>query len=356
MLSRAERILRITCALVLMADLSALLLGTPLRASGPQSGMGEGRAPAPTPTRGAAGSTESRWVLQNPLPTGNYLTSAFFLDGNTGWVAGDPRTILKTTDGGATWSTQPLDDAFAGPLSVFFVDSQTGWVVGSVGTILKTTDGGVTWTRQSPFTAYALSSVYFADASTGWAVGTTLGNIILKTTDGGHTWAIQSPGAGGYSMTCADANTCWVVGRSNILRTMDGGATWTSQSVANQDFYGVAFVNATTGWVVGMGGAIYKTTDGGGNWVRQTSGSLDHLLPVAFADAQNGWAVGTNGRILNTRDGGATWVHQSLGHRAQPQRAGLRTAQHPLGGRGKWRDPEDHRRRIHLDGPVPRLS
>src|SRR5690242_14310222 len=53
----------------------------------------------------------------NPNPTGNGwaklappttldLKSVFFLDANTGWVAADSGTVLKTTDGGKTWATQ----------------------------------------------------------------------------------------------------------------------------------------------------------------------------------------------------------------------------------------------------------
>ena len=53
----------------------------------------------------------------------------------------------------------------------FPVDPATGWVVGVTGTILKTTDGGLSWTTQITPTLSALEEVYFRDNSTGWAVG-----------------------------------------------------------------------------------------------------------------------------------------------------------------------------------------
>jgi photosystem II stability/assembly factor-like uncharacterized protein len=35
------------------------------------------------------------------------------------------------------------------------------------------------------------------------------------------------------------------------------------------------------------------------------------LRAVRFADAQNGWAVGMGGKIFKTSDGGATWAEQT---------------------------------------------
>ncbi len=74
------------------------------------------------------------------------MRSVYFIpqDGsNTGWVVGFSGTILKTTDGGATWSAQrsgTLEDL----TSAHFIPQggiNTGWAVGYFGTILKTTSG-----------------------------------------------------------------------------------------------------------------------------------------------------------------------------------------------------------------------
>ena len=47
------------------------------------------------------------WFWQNPLPQVNALNSVYFIDTNTGWAVGDDGTMLKTTDGGLTWSLIP---------------------------------------------------------------------------------------------------------------------------------------------------------------------------------------------------------------------------------------------------------
>jgi photosystem II stability/assembly factor-like uncharacterized protein len=78
-------------------------------------------------------------------------------------------------------------------------------------------------------------------------------------------------------------------------------------------FYGVDFPTSTVGYVVGGGGEIYKTTDGGNTWVQQTSPGTLTLFDVFFKDANNGWAVGDGGVIVQTTDG-TNWVeHDSSG-------------------------------------------
>src|ERR1700752_3006535 len=47
-----------------------------------------------------------RWQWQNPLPQGNNLRGASFVDANTGTVVGENGTIVRTSDGGASWTIQ----------------------------------------------------------------------------------------------------------------------------------------------------------------------------------------------------------------------------------------------------------
>jgi photosystem II stability/assembly factor-like uncharacterized protein len=65
---------------------------------------------------------------------------------------------------------------------VSFIDANTGTAVGWEGTILRTTDGGATWTAQESCTTNLLYGVSFTDANTGTAVG-QFGTILR--TDGG---------------------------------------------------------------------------------------------------------------------------------------------------------------------------
>src|SRR5215469_5663383 len=91
---------------------------------------------------------QSGWFWQNPLPQGNPLHAVSVLDSGTVTAVGDFGTILRTTDGGASWAAQTSGTTNV-LLGLSFVDVNTGWAVGEAGTILQTTDGGASWTPQT---------------------------------------------------------------------------------------------------------------------------------------------------------------------------------------------------------------
>ncbi len=76
--------------------------------------------------------------------------------------------------------------------------------------------------------------------------------------------------------------------------------------------------DSATGWAVGDGGGIWKTTNGGSSWVQQGSGVTPHnLYDVYFIDANVGYAVGDYGTVLKTLDGGANWTNLTQGSRSR---------------------------------------
>jgi hypothetical protein len=100
----------------------------------------------------------------------------------TGFAVGDMGTIIKTTDGGATWTLcfsgtqQPLN-------SVVFTNDHYGYAAGENGTILTTIDGGSSWVIDPSGTTNILYSMVFTGPTTGYAVGD--GGTIINTTSGG---------------------------------------------------------------------------------------------------------------------------------------------------------------------------
>lgn len=75
-------------------------------------------------------------------------------------------------------------------------------------------------------------------------------------------------------------------------------------------FYDVESVSNERAFVVGYGGKIIETTNGGRTWKQLESGVEDALFSVYFADEQQGWVTGQDGLILHTADGGKTWQRQ----------------------------------------------
>ncbi|SEQ57491.1 Photosynthesis system II assembly factor YCF48, partial [Solimonas aquatica] len=90
----------------------------------------------------------------------------------------------------------------------------------------------------------------------------------------------------------------------------------------------VHFVDAQHGWVVGVGGTIFTTADGGARWQAQASGSSAWLFSAHFVDAQHGWAVGDGGILLVTANGGARWQAQASGTSAALNSVHFVDAQH----------------------------
>jgi len=132
-------------------------------------------------------------------------------------------------------------------------------------------------------------------------------------------WVSQQSGTRAqlWGVHFVDASTGTVVGiDGTILRTVDGGLNWQAQdSGTRSDLVGVYFTDSNTGTVVGgdfTSIVILHTTDGGATWNEQLREEVAqiYLRSVSFADAQNGFAVGDFGTIRHTSDGGATWTAQ----------------------------------------------
>ncbi len=110
-----------------------------------------------------------------------------------------PPAILNTTSTGPISSRQ-LETATIREFSIQDANSVIG--VGKT-SILRTTDGGATWTDVAPADERIvdLRAVHFIDASNGWIAGSGREEIIdgrsvsytvvLRTKDGGATWTVR---------------------------------------------------------------------------------------------------------------------------------------------------------------------
>jgi photosystem II stability/assembly factor-like uncharacterized protein len=70
-----------------------------------------------------------------------------FVNERVGWIVGWSSSVLKTTDGGATWRTVAIPLALSKGENfqdVSFSDSLNGWIVRPDSYLLQSTDGGNT--------------------------------------------------------------------------------------------------------------------------------------------------------------------------------------------------------------------
>ncbi|MGD9764108.1 MAG: WD40/YVTN/BNR-like repeat-containing protein [Candidatus Binatia bacterium] len=112
-----------------------------------------------------------------------------------------------------------------------------------------------------------------------------------------------------YDVAAIDADTAIVVGYGGkILRTADGGYTWdVIDSGSDKALYSVDFPDREHGWIAGQSGTLLHSSDGGKTWVKQQSPTPVYLFSIDMVNASEGWAVGDRATTLHTRDGGKTW-------------------------------------------------
>jgi photosystem II stability/assembly factor-like uncharacterized protein len=262
---------------------------------------------------GLCGCGDSECWIQLISGTGNDLKSVHFVDDQTGYAVGASGTIVKTDNGGFSWTAQ--DSGTQAILeAVEFRSTARGFVVGRFGRILGTLDGGQNWTVKVSGTLLHLHDVDFVgDTGTGYVVGE--GGLILKTVDDGNTWAPQDSTTQRTLRSVhfpVDASVGYIVGDGGtVLKTTNGGHDWRFQNTpTSQDLTAVQFPeDAVTGYAVGVGGTILKTTSAGFAWVGLTSGTPVTLRGVSFPrDALTGLVVGGDGVARKTVDGGWSWI------------------------------------------------
>lgn len=244
---------------------------------------------------------------------------------DVGYIVGWGGAVIKTNNALNSYHYirryLPQADTIYNYSGVYFTSVNEGYIVGGNETtevILKTSDGGYTWTEQRKQSGSWLNSVYFTSATNGIAVGSN--GKILKTTNGGATWSVVTIAA---SLATRDfkrviftnSTTGFIVGGiedprvQTILKTTDGGTSWiVSMEASGQPILnGIAFRNSTTAYAVGNNGAIKLSTDGGNNWSNlvlpdSINDTVRHLKCVTFFDNYTGAFGGEWGKYFVYND------------------------------------------------------
>jgi len=281
-----------------------------------------------------------QWTQLNSSTTNDLFDIDFSTDG-TGLAVGTGGTILKTVDGGQTWtSLQGIsDDLYA----VAVVDANT-YIVGGYDA-WKTENGGNTWE--------ALGFIYvkeisFTDNMNGYIVD---GNGIYKTTDGGLNWSLENePGGttnletfqtlddqtqvsfgniGGFVGYSAYAYRCNEQGEWFDFDVFSFPNAWAFSAAYFPDAEtGFLFNNQYSGWVPGPVNNLVRMTNfqlvpdpaGFPVWVFDSeiinSAMPEYVNDAWFATSSEGYAAGEAGSILVTHDGGVNWEAEYSGTQA----------------------------------------
>jgi photosystem II stability/assembly factor-like uncharacterized protein len=273
--------------------------------------------PALAPASVQVGS--SGWQWGNPLPQGNNVRAISFA-GATGYAAGDFGTLLRTTDGGSTWSGL-LSGTFTDLSEVQAIDADSLFAGGGC-VARRSDDGGATF-RRVAFTPVesscreALVAGWFVNEQTGFLA--LADGTILRTDNNGDTFGQKTPLPGtrapGGQATPVDlrflTDQIGVAATSDgkIYRTTDGANSWTVVSDTTRAVRSFLFFDANTGFAVGDGSLFLATTDGGATWSAKGLGGIPatNLRSIRCATATLCVMTTEQGTALvRTDDGGAT--------------------------------------------------
>lgn len=245
----------------------------------------------------------SQWVQVN-TGISNTLNSVFFINGNTGYIAG-MNIILKSTDAGETWSEQTHSTE---NFSIIFINDQNGFLGNSNG-ISKTTNGGNTWAN-----IYSSNQIRKIKSANDLLIAVGTDNTILKSVDSGNTWQdinIQNQiNTNWFEVEIISPTTYYVTGdEGKFFITNDAGVSWIDRSTGMPNpFFAISFINQNTGWLTGCCGMYFKTSDAGVNWTPEFYITKGYSISKSiFLNNDTGYFVADAGKILRTFNSGESW-------------------------------------------------
>ena len=364
---------------------------------------------AETATTVAAADDDVIARKPTPLEDDAALHDVHFVSSKFGWAVGDHGVIWRTADGGDEWTIQN-SGVSCSLNSVCFLTDRVGWAAGggmmpythlSYGVVLKTTDGGRTWqtlvappdlkkatptkveqvpeagdettgAQQEKDVPQArpaarpnglprLTRIKFFSPDEGIAVGEGTDDRpagVYFTEDGGLSWQERtgqaSPGWLAADFVNPDVGVVagprgqmalvqgeqlaaprmgklglralrdvvldsklsgWMVGDGGlVLRSTNSGIVWQAPPAPLPDgireacdFHAV-FCRGNRVWIAGSpGSVVWHSPDAGKTWEKQLTGQSAPLQGIHFSTEKRGCAVGEFGTILVTENGGRAW-------------------------------------------------
>jgi photosystem II stability/assembly factor-like uncharacterized protein len=267
----------------------------------------------------------SQWQTYYPAGRNTSLYEICAVNQNLIWAIGAYGTIVKSTNGGLSWTTYRLTDTTYTILGISAINEQIAWITADDGRrLFKTTTGGASWSQQY-FTTNGIYPVKFFNSNTGFFIDHRDNPYpdtarMMITRDGGATWHknIYSPLTTilvNIPLGAVDTNFIWLVD-DNKCYTLSGGLNnqWQMHIVDTGNTYllGSSFVNSLTGYVCTSisNFKIYKTINGGINWSVYSTDSSLGANTICFIPNTNMAFVNGFSKIRISRDNGISWIHR----------------------------------------------
>ena len=261
------------------------------------------------------------WRQVENVPTRSNLTGVAAI-GNSAWAVGHDGVILASTDGGLSWTRQrvqpfdpDVDELHNGVplLDVWFADAQHGFAVGAYALLLRTDDGGATWT-QVDLGGGGGDDVADEEIVDEEIVEEDVADDGAASEDD-ESWTFDDselvledetdPHLNGIART-GDGSLVIVGERGTAYRSTDGGTTWARLKMPyGGSMFGVIGFDGRHVLAYGLRGHVYESTDLGDNWTEVETGTDLSLMGGTGLAGGGAVLVGANGIIL-TRSGTGT--------------------------------------------------
>lgn len=272
--------------------------------------------------------SRSDWRQVEGVPTRATLTAVTAV-GDKVWAVGHDGIILHSGDGGQSWAVQrldpkdpPSDDPMAeynpqdgAPLlDVVFEDASRGYAVGAFSLMLRTDDGGASWTAVDVTPAPAAIDPAAAaevdpameEAGDEWTFSED--DLALDEEDDPHLNGLVRTGSG----------LLLVVGeRGSAFRSRDAGVTWERLQLPYAgSMFGVLALGDEHLVAYGLRGHVLETRDGGTSWTELDTSTELSLMGGAALPEGGFVVVGANGVVLRRENATApvakgTYVNQN---------------------------------------------
>ncbi|TLF45559.1 ELWxxDGT repeat protein [Maribacter aurantiacus] len=239
------------------------------------------------------------------------ITGFSFIDVKVGYASTQNGKVLKTEDGGLSWSL--INSDYRNSISqIHFIDEDNGYLVD--GSLYETTDGGLNWNKATMGNCVDIKSVSFNNLGDNIAVGTgcyTENGRSIYTASSSSSWNEVSAlnGTREIREVIIDGQEVYLFSSSQSRKSFDGGITWKEfNTPLGRDLYYADKIGDVI-YIKGANGSFYKSTDDGLNWNKL--GSNESLSKFDIMDEDIIFAFGSiNGGAFNiykTNDGGLTW-------------------------------------------------
>lgn len=189
--------------------------------------------------------------------------------------------VMKSIDCARTFDTQAFVETKGKIVEVVRSDwynTKVVWIGTQAGDVLKSSDGGKTWSTVKR-AGNQIMDLMIDNSDSRIVIVATKDDGLYRTTDGGLTWAQLTDVAKQYNTSSngthltqtKDGNVQLFVNAYGLLRSADHGATWTALTLLTAPksvtIYSAAIKPDDANTIYyGTSTTLYATTDGGSNW------------------------------------------------------------------------------------------